>query len=106
MVIYTIFYEAFNTFDKLCISTNECSGTTKDACEKNIPVKFHKQKCSFDSTCKTVDKVCSDFNIAGTGTNSISIQGDTCSDLAKVEGEGDRCYYSLRDISTSLTQRE
>ena len=96
----------FNKFDKQCISTNECSGTTIDACEKNIPVEFHKKKCSFDSTCKTVDKVCSDFNIVGKGSNKIYIQGDTCSDLAKVEGEGDRCYYSLKDISTSTTQRE
>ena len=98
------FAGTLNTFDKKCIPTNECSGKTLDTCQKNIPVEFHTKKCSFvNNICKKVDKVCSDFNAA---VNGVNITGDTCSDLAKVEGEGDRCYYSLIDISDSTENRE
>lgn len=85
---------AFNTANKKCLPISSCSGKSETDCPNTIPSDYHKKKCEYDrgtSSCNEVNKVCSDYNIAGDGN---AILGDECSSLTKVNGQGDRCYYS------------
>jgi len=85
---------AFNTANKKCLPISSCSGKSIDNCAKTIPSDYHNKKCKYDSgtsSCEEVNKECSDYNKRVDG-NAIS--GDECSSLTKVNGQGDRCYYS------------
>lgn len=87
----------FNTANKKCLPISSCSGKSSDNCAKTIPSNYNNKKCEYDignSSCNEVNKVCSDYNKAVDG-NAIS--GDECSSLTKVNGQGDRCYYSYRN---------
>ena len=87
----------FNTANKKCLPISSCSGKSIDNCAKTIPSNYNNKKCEYDSgnsSCNEVNKVCSDYNKAVDG-NAIS--GDECSSLTKVNGQGDRCYYSYRN---------
>ena len=78
-----------NTEDMKCLPISSCSGKSETDCPNTIPSDYHNKKCEYNSgSCNEVNKVCSDYNYVADGN---AILGDKCSNLTKVNGQGDRC---------------